>query len=1015
MNALLRKLRIQSSSRSPSPFRWNPVAVAFVATVVLCMASAAPAWAQDADGDGVLDGMDNCPSIFNPGQENADGDEVGDACDACPNSTTLDRIYWHSPELDRIRRTDLDNVSCVQQPATGSPNGYSVAVDGAAGNIYWSEGGNAPLRRARLDGSGQINLITAGSIWGIALDLSAGKIYWVNDFPDSIQRANLDGTNIETILANTPQAPIGNPRGLALDLEAGKLYWSDEASAIETIFRANLDGTDVEALVGDLDTPDPNDEFEDLQHVAINYTTGKLYFTDSNVGTIRRVNLDGSGPIEALPITGHETPRGLILDLSANRIYWSDSGRDEVRFADLDGNGETSLILENNVRGIGLYKADDLDLDSLTNNFDNCPSVPNLLQADADNDGIGDLCDDNPDNDGIPTDVDNCPLANNPGQQDGDGDGAGDACDNCPGLANPGQPDADDDGIGDACDNDSDNDGVPNSSDNCPTISNADQSNVDGDSLGDACDPDIDGDAVLNDDDNCPLNANAGQEDGDGDGPGDVCDNCPNHPNPFQFDMDGDGIGDPCDLDVDGDGVSNADDNCYLVVNPGQEDNDGDGVGDVCDPCGSVTPDRLYITHRIFDSPDVEYIRDRGIVRADPTFLSGCVELIYDTPDEEERHVWDIEVDGRSRKIYWSEDSTVIPSVEDRIMRANLNGSDVEVVVPPSFNAAREIIELDLARGKLYWVEHRSPPDRSIRRVSLDGTNEEIVFDVNTDYWTMLGVEPGHLGLSAPKILSLELDLVHEKMYFTFEPAGNGEGISCNCGGVGRADLDGSNAEMLFGGPFAGPEANFQIENRGSFALDLLNGKFYVGGCGGNCLVDPIDNPRTISSWNLDGTGFNHHFFVLPQEPLTLSAGPLEYDNGLVWFRMGFPDNLWTLDSGGFASQQAFFGSPPLQITLNYHAWYRHDDWDLDGVPNELDNCPVVHNPLQEAVVCSAEPVAGDCNGDGSLVIDDIPCFVNALLGVDTLPPGGIIRSDLNGSGAADGDDIQLFVAALID
>jgi hypothetical protein len=38
-------------------------------------------WSSDADGDGITDAEDNCPSLFNPDQADADGDGIGDACD----------------------------------------------------------------------------------------------------------------------------------------------------------------------------------------------------------------------------------------------------------------------------------------------------------------------------------------------------------------------------------------------------------------------------------------------------------------------------------------------------------------------------------------------------------------------------------------------------------------------------------------------------------------------------------------------------------------------------------------------------------------------------------------------------------------------------------------------------------------------------------------------------------------------------------------------------------------------
>ena len=41
----------------------------------------------DADGDGVADGRDNCPTVANPDQRDTDGDGLGDACDQTPGST----------------------------------------------------------------------------------------------------------------------------------------------------------------------------------------------------------------------------------------------------------------------------------------------------------------------------------------------------------------------------------------------------------------------------------------------------------------------------------------------------------------------------------------------------------------------------------------------------------------------------------------------------------------------------------------------------------------------------------------------------------------------------------------------------------------------------------------------------------------------------------------------------------------------------------------------------------------
>jgi hypothetical protein len=86
----------------------------------------------------------------------------------------------------------------------------------------------------------------------------------------------------------------------------------------------------------------------------------------------------------------------------------------------------------------------------------------------------------------------------NVSQADADGDGIGNTCDLCVNVPDALQKDEDDDGRGDACDN-------------CIDTPNAAQANRDADLFGDDCD-------------NCPDDYSSGQTDRDGDGTGDRCD-----------------------------------------------------------------------------------------------------------------------------------------------------------------------------------------------------------------------------------------------------------------------------------------------------------------------------------------------------------------------------------------------------------------------------------------------------------------------------------------------------------
>ena len=230
------------------------------------------------------------------------------------------------------------------------------------------------------------------------------------------------------------------------------------------------------------------------------------------------------------------------------------------------------------------------------------------------------------------------------GTFDEDGDTTANGCDNCPTLANASQGDADLDGVGDVCDPDRDGDDVPNVADNCPDVPNADQADGDGNGLGDACDicftsPDTDGDGDADPCDNCPDTFNASQSDTDGDGLGDACDNCPIDSNAGQADFDGDGAGDLCDVcpttfdaaqaDSDSDGVGDLCDNCPGVPNASQVDSDFDGEGDACEPpVGTVTAEVSVTGVGDFNGVSLTFLHPPALEFDCPSPGSVCDALV---------------------------------------------------------------------------------------------------------------------------------------------------------------------------------------------------------------------------------------------------------------------------------------------------------------------------------------------------------------------------------------------------
>src|SRR6266496_2407463 len=228
--------------------------------------------------------------------------------------------------------------------------------NGAAGRIFVLDLAGGRVLSANADGSDLKTIVEEGRKLpdGLAVDIAAGHLYWTNM---GNPKAN-DGSSIETLIDTSDGDPRPGPDatkwcvGIAVDVERGQFYWTQKGgdnAEQGSIFRASIDMSsletpadrqDIELLYGAL--PEPID-------LDIDPRTRMLYWTDR--GDPPRGNTVNRAPLDVAP--GKRPPPeivfdhlmegiGLALDPKGRRMFITDFGG-SVYSANLDGSDRRTL------------------------------------------------------------------------------------------------------------------------------------------------------------------------------------------------------------------------------------------------------------------------------------------------------------------------------------------------------------------------------------------------------------------------------------------------------------------------------------------------------------------------------------------------------------------------------------------------------------------------------------------------------------------------------------------------
>jgi len=252
-----------------------------------------------------------------------------------------------------------------------------IAVDTAAGHIYWTNMGTSPgkndgsIERADLDGRNRKMIVPPGATFTpkqIQLDKKNGKLYWGDREGMRVMRCNLDGSLIET-LVETGRGEVDRRDqtrwcvGVAIDPKRGQIYWTQKGpdnGELGRIFRAGIDlpsgespdeRTDIEVFYDRL--PEPIDLELDLENRV-------LYWTDRgdppSGNTVNRASIEVKPQAPEIVLTHLMEGIGIALDVAGDRMFVTDLGG-SIYASRLDGSEHRNILFaQGNLSGVAYAK-----------------------------------------------------------------------------------------------------------------------------------------------------------------------------------------------------------------------------------------------------------------------------------------------------------------------------------------------------------------------------------------------------------------------------------------------------------------------------------------------------------------------------------------------------------------------------------------------------------------------------------------------------------------------------------
>uniref|UniRef100_A0A158P9R2 EGF-like domain-containing protein n=1 Tax=Angiostrongylus cantonensis TaxID=6313 RepID=A0A158P9R2_ANGCA len=287
---------------------------------------------------------------------------TGFSC-ACPMGKSLDEsrincVVDQRPFLLLIQKANIFGVEMTSRgsggpslagmiPLAGLANAFDAAYDSDSGDIFVLEHSNIPrsltqiatnavIHRSSMNASNKTQLYASqvpDDPYCLAFDWNGRNLYVGNKISQTIEVVRTVGIEYRAVVLSNDQTPtaVVMPVSIAVDSDRGLLFWLDRGggAADVKVARANLDGTNALVIA--------SNDLSELDHIALDITNQRVYFSEAKAGRISTVTYDGQDRHYVLNDAGKQ-PNGLAF--FSDRLFYADSAFDSIDVATVIGDGQ---------------------------------------------------------------------------------------------------------------------------------------------------------------------------------------------------------------------------------------------------------------------------------------------------------------------------------------------------------------------------------------------------------------------------------------------------------------------------------------------------------------------------------------------------------------------------------------------------------------------------------------------------------------------------------------------------